>query len=79
MTSFVVNVDERWLVSVRLELFDAAPEPDGVDVFRALVVDRVSGVELADLFFECHVDCEFWDVVNLFIDAFKDFMDDEVV
>ena len=79
MTSFTVNIEGHWLVRVDLELFDAALFDDGIDVFRALVVDDVSGVELADLFFECDVDCELWDIVNVFIDAFKDFMVDEVL
>jgi len=79
MTSFIVNIEGHWLVRVDLELFDPALFDDGVDVFRARVTDNVSGVELADMFFECDVDCELWDIVNVFIDAFKDFMEDEVV
>jgi len=79
MTSFIVNIEGHWLVRVDLELFDPALFDDGVDVYRALVVDEGSGVELADLFFECPVDHDLWDVVNVFIDAFKDFMEDEVL
>ena len=79
MTSFIVNIEGHWLVRVDLELFDPALFDDGVDVFRAWVVDQASGDLLADLYFECDVDCELWDIVNVFIDAFKDFMKDEVV
>lgn len=79
MTSFVANVEGRWLVRVELVLFDPALPDDGVDVFRAFVFDNESNVLLADLFFECDVDFELWDIVNSFIDAFKDFMLDEVV
>jgi len=79
MTSFILNIEGHWLVRVDLELFDPALFDDGVDVFRAKVVDADSDIELADLFFECDVDCELWDIVNVFIDAFKDFMLDEVL
>jgi len=79
MTSFIANIEGRWLVRVDLELFDAALPEDGIDVFRAFVVDNESNVLLADLFFECPIDFELWDIVNVFIDAFKDFMEGEVV
>jgi hypothetical protein len=79
MTSFIVNIEGHWLVRVDLDLFDPALFDDGVDVFRAIVTDQASDALLADLYFECPVDYELWDIVNVFIDAFKDFMEDEVV
>jgi hypothetical protein len=78
MASFIMNIDSKYFVSVTLELFDPASDLDGVDVFRAFVVDNNSGKDLAEVFFECGVECEFWDIVNVFSDVFKEFMKSEV-